>query len=65
MYISKQLISYSTTYLEPFYELDGEGLSRVTPKVPDKNIGIQLRKTRDGCVGSRLSKIILAKEELK
>jgi hypothetical protein len=40
-------------------------LSRVAPKVPDKNIGIQLRKTRDGCVGSRFSKIILAKEELK
>lgn len=59
------LISYSTTYLESLYEVDGDGLSRVTPKVPHENIGIQFRKTRDGCVGSRLSKIILAKEELK
>jgi hypothetical protein len=40
-------------------------LSRVTSKVPDENIGIQFCKTRDGCVGSRLSKIILAKEKLK
>jgi len=59
------LISYSTTYLESIYEVGGDGLSRVAPKVPDENIGIQLRKTRDGCVGSRLSKIILTKEELK
>jgi hypothetical protein len=58
------LISYSTTYLEPLYEIDGDGLSRVAPKVPDENIGIQLRKTGDGCVGSRLSNITLAKEEL-
>ena len=59
------MISYSTTYLESIYEVGGDGLSRVAPKVPDENIGIQLRKTRDGCVGSRLSKIILTKEELK
>jgi hypothetical protein len=58
------LISYSTTYLESLYEVDGDGLSRVAPKVPDKNIGIQLRKTSNGCVASRLSKIILAKEKL-
>jgi hypothetical protein len=59
------LTNYSTTYLESLYEVDGDRLSRVATKVPDENIGIQLRKTRDGCVGSRLSKIILAKEELK
>jgi hypothetical protein len=59
------MISYSTTYLEPLNEVDGDGLSRVARQVPHDNIGIQLRKTRDGCVGSRLSDIILAKEELK
>ena len=65
MDVSKYLINYSATYLEPLYEVDGDGLSGVAPKVPDENIGIQFRKTRDGCVGSRLSKITLAKEELK
>jgi len=58
-------MSYSTIYLKPLYKVNGNGLSRVTPKVPDENIGIQLCKTRDCCVCSRLPKVILAKEELK
>lgn len=65
MDVTKYLITDSITYLEPLYEVGGDGLTWVAPKVPDENIGIQFRKTRDGSISSRLSKIILAKEELK
>jgi hypothetical protein len=58
------LISYVINYLETFHEVDGNGLPRVAPKVPDENIGVQLRKTRDCSIGSRFSEIIIAKEEL-
>jgi hypothetical protein len=58
------LISYVINYLKPLYEVNGNRLPRVAPKVPNENIGVQLRKTRDCCIGSRLSEIIIAKEEL-
>jgi hypothetical protein len=51
-------------YLKTLYEVNGNGLPRVAPKVPHKNIGVQLRKTRDCCIGSRLSEIVTTKEEL-
>jgi hypothetical protein len=51
-------------YLESLYEVNGNGLPRIAAKVPDKNIGVQLRKTRDCCISPRLSEIIIAKEEL-
>jgi hypothetical protein len=51
-------------YLKPLYEVNGNGLPRIAPKVPDENITVQLRKTRDCCIGPRLSEIIITKEEL-
>jgi hypothetical protein len=37
---SKKLISYMINYLKPLYEIDGNGLPRIAPKVPDENIGV-------------------------
>jgi len=52
-------------YLKPLYKVDGKRLPWVAPKVPDGNVGIQLGKTRNRSVCSRISEIISTKEELK
>jgi hypothetical protein len=52
-------------YLKALHEVDSNGLARVTSKVPDEDVGVQLRKTCDCSVCSRLSDIIFTKEELK
>jgi hypothetical protein len=51
-------------YLKPLYEVNGDRLPSVAPKISDENIGVQLRKTLDRSIGPRLSEITIAKEEL-
>jgi hypothetical protein len=52
-------------YLKPLYKVDSKWLPWVAPKVPDGNVGIQLGKTRNCSVCSRISEVIFTKEELK
>ena len=52
-------------YLKSLYKVDSNRLSWVAHKVPDGNVGIQLGKTRNCGVCSRIPEIIFTKEELK
>jgi hypothetical protein len=52
-------------YLKALNKVNGNGLAWVTLKGPNKNIGVQFCETCDGGVRSRLSDVILAKEELQ
>ena len=52
-------------YLKSLYKVDSNRLPWVAPKVPDGNVGIQLGKTRNCSVCSRISEVVFTKEELK
>jgi hypothetical protein len=58
-------MSTMTEYLKALDKVNGNWLAWDTLEGPDKNIGVQFRKTCDGGLRSRFTYVILAKEELQ